>query len=135
MIEEMIKAYMMRVSDDGVVYKGYIGEIENSLKAKQEFVGGLIQVIPITSEIDLICNDEGKLRNLPINRALFYDTGKKDEMYDFVVGNCLCVRHNNSGYFTSILDEDIPIIRRFVKCIKYNKKFGSISVVDDTDIK
>ena len=36
-----------------------IMEIENSLKAEQAFVGGLIECTELTEEIDLICNEEG----------------------------------------------------------------------------
>lgn len=46
----MLDAYMMRVNqEDGTVYKGYIGKIQNTLKAEQEYVGGSIQVISINS--------------------------------------------------------------------------------------
>lgn len=116
---EKIRAYFMRVSEDGEVYKGYFGEIENTLKAKQTFVGGTIQVISLNDGVDLICHDEGKILHLPPNRALYYDAGGKDTIYDFVAGNCLCVRHNDEGDFTSILDEDISIIQKFTKPIEF----------------
>jgi hypothetical protein len=112
-----IKVYIMRVSDDGKVYKGYIDEIENTLKAKQSLVGGLIQVIQINNEIDLICNDEGKLNRLSPNRAI-YVNATDDEPYDFICGNCLCVRHNNEGEFTSIHEDDVKIIRKLVRPIE-----------------
>ena len=40
----------------------------------QNFVGGLIECIPLTdtdSEVTLVCNDEGKLLNLTPNRLLW----------------------------------------------------------------
>lgn len=86
-------------------YRGYVTEIENTLEAKQMFVGGTIQCVHLTDEIDLICNDEGKLIGLPPNRAWFYD-GK---VIDVLVGNCLCCRHHE-GDFTSIHQEDVPVI-------------------------
>jgi hypothetical protein len=118
LMSERIKAYIMRVSDDGKPYKGYIGEIENTLKAKQTFVGGLIQVVPINEEIDLICNEEGKLSRLLPNRALYMENATDDEPYDFICGNCLCVRHNNEGEFTSIHEDDVKTIRKHVKPIE-----------------
>lgn len=39
-----------------------------SLKELQGYVGGLIQIVPLPSGQVLICNDEGKLKGLPINR-------------------------------------------------------------------
>ena len=41
-MEKTIKAYMLRVVD-GVTCKGYIGEIENTLKSKQKYVDGIIK--------------------------------------------------------------------------------------------
>ena len=73
MKQEKIQAYLLRVNKlSGVVYKGYLAEVDNSLEAEQAYVNydepnGLITVVSITDEIDVICNDEGKLRNFPMN--------------------------------------------------------------------
>ena len=53
---EKINAYMLRLNDVGMPCKGYIGEIENSLEAKQKYVKGLIQVVSLNSQIDIIWN-------------------------------------------------------------------------------
>lgn len=46
-------------------------EIEKSLKAEQEVVGGLIEcVYPWQDNACIVCNDEGKLQGLPLNRTL-----------------------------------------------------------------
>ena len=57
-----------------------IAEIEPTLKAEQEIVGGLIDcVYPWPNDMAaLVCNDEGKLNGLPLNRAL--------ENYDVIAG-------------------------------------------------
>ena len=48
-----------------------VREIDDSLKAMQEIVGGLIQPIYAFDEpVALFCNDEGKLMNLPVNWGL-----------------------------------------------------------------
>lgn len=60
-----IKAYFLRVDEDlRLPYQGYLGEIENTLSAKQKYVNfgkanGSIQVVSLTDEIDIICHDEG----------------------------------------------------------------------------
>lgn len=42
-----------------------------SLEEMQEAVGGLIEVIsPFDDDICLVCNEEGKINNLPLNRAI-----------------------------------------------------------------
>ena len=45
--------------------------IPHTLRAMQEIVGGTIEAIyPYEDEVALVCNDEGKLQNLPLNRAV-----------------------------------------------------------------
>lgn len=111
--QDKIQAYLLRVDRlSGVVYKGYLANVDSSLEAEQAYVNynephGLIAVVSITDEIDVICNDEGKLKNLPINRFLISDDGV---VLDMLVGNIMCVRHNSEGEFTSIKEDDIPII-------------------------
>lgn len=110
----MLDVYMMRVNpEDGTVYKGYIGSMENTLKAKQEYVGGLIQVISLNSDIDIICNDEGKSEGLQYNRVFV----ENSRILDILAGNILAVRHDNEGNFTSIREEDIPTIEAMLKPI------------------
>lgn len=48
--------------------------LDNTLEAMQNFVGGLIECITLSdtgSEVTLVCNDEGKLLGLPLNRPLW----------------------------------------------------------------
>ena len=67
-------------------------EIDNTLEALQEFVGGYIQSVPMkfryagTEDVDrveLICNEEGKLMGLPVNRII------RELYYDVVCGTFL----------------------------------------------
>lgn len=113
-MEKKINAYMLRLNDAGMPCKGYIGEIENSLEAKQKYVKGLIQVVSLNSQIDIICNDEGKLIGLEPNRA-FMDG---EDILDILVGDILACRHDAEGNFTSIKEEDIPIIESMLLPIR-----------------
>lgn len=84
-------------------------EIEDSLKAMQEIVGGLIQPIYLENSVVLLCNDEGKLMNLPANRALRDDNG---QIYDIVCGTFfLCGAPSDSDHFTSLTSEQIEQYR------------------------
>lgn len=133
MKKEKIQAYLLRVNKlSGIVYKGYLAEVDNSLEAEQSFVNydephGLITVLSITDTIDIIANDEGKLKNYPINRIVVDDDGRP---WDLLVGNLMCVRHNDEGEFTSILPEDIPVIEKHLiplnpQCLlDYNESEG-----------
>ena len=59
-------------------------EIESSLEAMQRVVQGDIQAIyPFEEEVCMVCNEEGKIDGLPLNRAL-YD--ENHEIYDIIAG-------------------------------------------------
>ena len=97
----------------------YVKDIPNTLEAKQEIVGGLIQAIyPFDHpEIALICNDEGKLMRLPPNRALF---DKDGNIVDIIVGTFfLCSAPADSENFASLTDEQIE---------KYTKRFEALEI-------
>ena len=60
-------------------------EIEDSLKAMQEVVGGLIQeYMPFEDEVALIVNEEGKMTGLPLNRGICNEKGR---LQDIVAGD------------------------------------------------
>ncbi len=49
-------------------------EIDNTLEVMQEKVGGDIeQFMPFEDEVAIICNSEGKIMGLPLNRAIYDD--------------------------------------------------------------
>lgn len=115
MFEETIKVFAMRVDEEKLkVYKGRIEELPNTLEAKQKFVGGLITVVGLTDELDIIANDEGKLEPLLPNRAWLDEAGN---VLDVLVGNIMVCRFDNEGNFTSVLDSDIPIILKRLPAI------------------
>lgn len=82
-----------------------VREIDDSLKAMQEIVGGYIQPIYLDDSVALVCNDEGKLMNLPANRGL---RDKDGQIYDIVFGTFfLCGAPADSDHFTSLTREQI----------------------------
>ena len=87
-----------------------VKEIDDSLKEMQGIVGGYIQAIyPFEEPVALVCNDEGKLMNLPANRAL---RDKDGQMYDIVFGTFfLCGAPADSDHFTSLTTEQIERYR------------------------
>lgn len=89
-----------------------VREIDDSLKVMQDIVGGLIQPIYFDDSVALICNDEGKLMNLPANRGL---RGKDGQIFDIVSGTFfLCGAPAGSDHFTSLTPEQIE---------RYQKRF------------
>ena len=115
-----IKAYFMRAG-----YQGYFGEIQNTLEAKQEYVGGLIQVVSINGVADLICNEEGKILHLPVNRAFVDDNG---EVLDVIVGDILVVRHDE-GDFVDVHENDLEIIVKHLRPCQIIGERGGYTVV------
>lgn len=90
-----------------------VREINGSLESMQEVVGGLIQALfPFEERVALVCNDEGKLMDLPANRGL---RDKDGQIYDIVFGTFfLCGAPAESDHFASLTQEQIE---------RYQKKF------------
>ena len=88
-----------------------VKEIDDSLKEMQGIVGGYIQAIyPFEEPVALVCNDEGKLMNLPANRGL---RDKDGQIYDIVFGTFfLCGAPADSDHFTSLTTEQIERYRK-----------------------
>ena len=85
-------------------------EIDGSLRSMQEVVGGWIQALfPFDKPVALVCNDEGKLINLPANRGLRDENG---QIYDIVCGTFfLCGAPADSDHFISLTPEQIKQYR------------------------
>ena len=93
--------------------KPMVQNIDDGLEAMQKIVGGTIQAIyPYEEPIALICNDEGKFLNLPLNRALWDNAGC---VYDIVAGAFfLCAAPAAKDNFASLTEEQIQTcLKRF----------------------
>ena len=86
--------------------KPIVQDIGSDLESMQKIVGGLIEAAyPFDEPVALICNEEGKLLNLPLNRALRNDAG---EVYDIISGTFfLCAAPPDSDRFTSLTDQQV----------------------------
>jgi len=73
--------------------------IDNLLETKQELVGGLIEVVPYMDNMLLVCNEEGKLMNLPPN--VVFDL-------DYIAGDFFIIGDDyERGDFKSLTPEEI----------------------------
>ena len=52
---------------------GYVKDIEDKLENLQQIVGGYIEAITLKPGVVLVCNEEGKIKGLPINRDIGFD--------------------------------------------------------------
>ena len=95
---------------------GFVGdesgfvEIENDLHSKQKFVGGRIDIIRLTEEIDLVVNDEYLLNGSEPRLFIFAD----GEINNIVMGDCFVCRNDGKGNFTDIQREDISILEEYL---------------------
>lgn len=100
--------------------KPEIVDIEPGLESLQKMVGGDIQVVyPFDDLVGLIVNDEGKLKGLPLNRAL---RDAKGEIYDIIVGDFLVVGLTEDD-FGSLSDE---LVKKFTGLFEYPETFYRI---------
>ena len=80
----------------------YAAEIPAGLKGLQMAVGGYIEAIyPYEEPVALVCNEEGKLLGLDLNRALRDENG---HIYDVLVGTFLVVGLGDED-FASLPDD------------------------------
>ena len=92
--EKVLKILLKRVGREPEVRF-----IENTLRAKQMLVSGLIEVVPVLKDILLVCNEEGKLDNLLPNLIF---------PYDYIAGDCFLVGDDyDNADFKSLTDEEI----------------------------
>ena len=93
--------------------KPQVVQIEDSLESMQKVVGGLIEeYMPFVDEVALVCNEEGKMLGLPLNRGI-YDS--QNNLLDIIAGDFfICYAPIESEKFLS-LPEDMKK--------KYQEKF------------
>ena len=84
-------------------------EIDDSLIAMQNIVGGYIQPVHLDDSVVLVCNEEGKFMDMPANRGL---RDKNGQVYDIVFGTFfLCGSPADCDHFTSLTPEQIQQYR------------------------
>lgn len=97
-----------------------IAEIGSSLEEMQKTVGGYIQAVyPFEETVCLVCNEEGKLQGLPLNRAL---RDEDNHIYDIVAGTffvCDC----STEHFKSLNEEQL---KRYTEMYKRPERFVQI---------
>ena len=80
--------------------------IDDSLEAMQEVVGGDIEeYMPYDDDVAIICNADGKIERLTLNRAI---RDKDGEIFEIIAGAFLIVGDDlESGEFKSLSEDDL----------------------------
>lgn len=93
-----------------------VTEIDHTLESMQKIVGGYIERFQLDDEVCIICNDEGKLEGLPLNRAIFYE----GELIEIIAGTFfICADPWDSETFESLTDEQIMEYTEMFKAPEY----------------
>lgn len=93
---------------------GFVGdesrfmEIENGLRPMQKFVGGLIERVALTPNIDIVFNEEC-LINGSEPRVILHENGHFQNC--IIMDDCFVCRHDGKGNYVSIKETDLPLIK------------------------
>ena len=95
----------------------YVKEIDSDLKSLQHEVGGCIEAIyPYEDPVALVCNEEGKLEGLPLNRALRDEDG---DIYDVVAGTFMVVGLTDDSFGSLTVEQ----MQKFSDLFKVPEQF------------
>ena len=113
--KEMIKAVLVKPGEPAKTI-----EFEHTLEEMQQLVGGglIQQICPFKDDAVLICNDEGKLLGMPLNRALYDSHGR---MYDIIAGDFfICRALAGSDTYSSLTENQI---KKYTDRFRYPETF------------
>lgn len=85
-----MKAYVLTYRGDRFEAKPWQEKETFPLEQLQDIVGGYIEIVPLTSEVSMVVNEEGKFMDMVYNEEatkLFKKCYPKSN--DFIVGNVL----------------------------------------------
>ena len=121
----------MRILKIEPEHKPERADIPDTLEAMQKVVDGYIQAVyPFEEPVALICNEEGKLNGLPLNRALWDEDGN---LYDIISGPFfLCAAPPDTENFQSLSEEQLLYYEERFRCpemfLKVNGKLVCLPV-------
>ena len=79
--------------------------LKNQLEVFQTMVNGYIEILPLTDNVAIICNADGKIERLTLNRAI---RDKDGEIFEIIAGAFLIVGDDlESGEFKSLSEDDL----------------------------
>ena len=95
-------------------------DIPNTYEGMKKLVGGgLDEYMPFDENIALVCNREGKMNNLPMNRAVYFENS--DKISDIIHGDFFLANSNvDAEKYESLSPEQIEKYRNL---FKYPERF------------
>lgn len=107
-----MKDFVIKIVVKEVGKEPKVKVINNNLEALRAIVGGCIEMVrvPFTNEmLYMVCNDTGKLDNLPFN---FFEPARKD----IIVGNVFFTAGDYEGNLIDLTDSQIRAIKSYLTC-------------------
>lgn len=95
-------------------------DIDNSLKAMQDVVGGDIEVLsPWSNDVVIVCNEEGKLRGLEPNCVVrFYRDNAATSHYEIICGTFFVAQAPIfSDGFDSLPEDNAEAVQAFIQTL------------------
>ena len=97
-----------------------VADIDSSLEGLQKTVNGLIEAAyPFEEEVCIICNEEGKLNGMPLNRAIRCE----GQITDIIAGPCFICSCDKAS-FGSLTEAQQ---QKYLKMFKYPEHFLKIN--------
>jgi hypothetical protein len=104
----------------------YHKRIDSGLESLQKEVGGYIEAVyPFSDPVALICNEDGKLLGLELNRALRDDEG---DIYDIISGTFLIVGLTEDNFGSLPVELSVKYALRFAIPEWFTHHDGTIRV-------
>lgn len=96
-----------------------IMKIDSGLKSMQKAVGGYIEALyPFADPVAIICNEEGKINGLELNRGLADDNG---DLYEIIAGTFfICLARPDSEDFEGLT---VELANKYLEIFKYPEVF------------
>jgi len=91
--------------------------IEHTLEGMQKIVEGNIEMFDIEEDITIVCNEEGKILGLPLNRAV---RDENEQIIEVIAGNFFIVGVNDEGETISLSKEKC---KSLIEKFKYPESF------------
>jgi len=108
------KIRVLKITEDSKIE---IKEISNELRVLQNEVGGSIDISFVSEKlhersIDVIIDDEGKVKGKPITVAIVDDEGK---MVEAIAGSALFTSHDSDGNTIGLADSQLEYLQNLFK--------------------
>jgi len=92
-----------------------VDQDKNDLSFFQSIVGGYIEGISVTENVTMYCNEEGKIKKLPINNLATWYVKSRRQFDDYICGDVVFSRIDSDGEEIGLDDLDINNVIDYIE--------------------